>query len=85
MYSKLYKFTIIRNPWERVISFYFSPHRNVTKWNKEDFRNFLPTVKPVRYYLSEYDLNQPDNLKQVSQNSLSVLNNINFVMRNEQL
>jgi len=29
LYKKLFKFATIRNPWDRIISFYFSPHRGV--------------------------------------------------------
>jgi hypothetical protein len=28
--DQLFKFTCVRNPWERAISFFFSPHRGPT-------------------------------------------------------
>jgi hypothetical protein len=37
LFKKLFIFTTIRNPWERMVSFYFSPHRGVKKWVRNDF------------------------------------------------
>lgn len=46
-------FSCIRNPWERMISYYFSPHRRVSTWSREQFVAMLDNeVKPSRYYLS---------------------------------
>ena len=40
-YISLYKIMCVRNPWDRLISFYFSPHRKVQQWNEGDFKNLL--------------------------------------------
>jgi hypothetical protein len=37
VYESLFKFSTIRNPWERMISCYFSPHRKGLPWNREEF------------------------------------------------
>lgn len=37
VYESLYKFSTMRNPWERMISCYFSPHRKGLPWNREEF------------------------------------------------
>ena len=39
IFKKLFKFTVIRNPWDRMISFYFSPHGKRTEWDRELFNN----------------------------------------------
>jgi hypothetical protein len=37
VYEGLFKFSTIRNPWERMISCYFSPHRKGLPWDREEF------------------------------------------------
>lgn len=50
--NELYKFVTIRNPWDRAISFYFSPHRGDIEWDKRCFLQFVSSnVKPLRHYL----------------------------------
>jgi hypothetical protein len=50
-YQSLFKFATIRNPWDMVISFYFSPHRGVKKWNRNDFISLVDNISPLRYYI----------------------------------
>lgn len=45
------KFTCVRNPWDRAISFYFSPHRNCHSWNRDNFIRMLDEVHPMTAYL----------------------------------
>lgn len=45
--NQLFKFTCVRNPWERMISFYFSGHRQVLHWNRAEFVELVNDVKPV--------------------------------------
>ena len=35
-----------------MISFYFSPHRQVDEWNREAFLNLLGQVHPLRHYIA---------------------------------
>lgn len=52
-YAQLFKFACVRNPWERAVSFYFSPHRQVTEFSREAFAQFLTTVPPMTHHLRE--------------------------------
>jgi len=46
-------FTCIRNPWERMISYYFSPHRQVSEWSRELFIEMLDKeVKNSAHYVT---------------------------------
>ncbi|MCR5876526.1 sulfotransferase family protein [Phenylobacterium sp. J426] len=53
VYRSLFKFACVRNPWERAISFYFSPHRGVTSFSKVDFMTFLETAPPMVEHLRD--------------------------------
>jgi hypothetical protein len=52
-YASLFKFACVRNPWERAISYYFSPYRGVTGFSKSDFIEFMSTTVPMTYFLRE--------------------------------
>jgi hypothetical protein len=49
-FSKLYKFTVIRNPWDRMVSFYFTPGRQ-KEWNAREFEKLILQTKPAADYL----------------------------------
>ena len=48
----LFKFTCVRNPWERMISFYFSPHRRTVSWDRRNFVELVKNVEPVANFVS---------------------------------
>lgn len=65
IYDSLYKFCVVRNPWELLISYYFSPHWFESKdpyfkehphdklEDPEELIYYLETdLKPLRYYIS---------------------------------
>lgn len=52
LFDSLYRFSCARNPWDRVVSFYFSPHRGRVQWSRDDFLGFVPTVPPMQHYLA---------------------------------
>lgn len=41
-YRSLFKFAVIRNPWNMMISFfYFLPHRGVIEWDRDGFLDMV--------------------------------------------
>ena len=75
--SRLFTFCCVRNPWDRCISHFFSPHRGQVEWSKAAFLRFLETeIKPFAWYVTIPG--QPDSLPRN-------LGNIDFVMRFESL
>ena len=74
--GRLFKFCCVRNPWERAISFYFSPHRGVTQWDRRAFLQLIPTIQPSASYVA---------LEPVGRGGKSVFANVDFVIRFERL
>jgi len=58
VFRRLFKFATIRNPWDRMISYYFSPGHGVTKWDRVDFIRVVQKVPALRSYISEKTLLQ---------------------------
>lgn len=60
LYDGLFKFAVMRNPWERLISLYFSPHRVVTlqvsEWSRANFLALLGSgeraVQTLRHFIT---------------------------------
>lgn len=50
VFQKFYKFGCIRNPWDRMISWYFSPNRGVTEWSRKDFVRLVKSVPRANNY-----------------------------------
>jgi hypothetical protein len=61
VFESLYKFAILRNPWERMISWFFSPHRQLPQkdrraghgagqWSRDHFLRFLSRRQATRHY-----------------------------------
>jgi len=65
-FEGLFKFACVRNPWDRLVSHYFSPYRGEVKWSPRRFKRFVSEeVKPLGHYctLGEDDGGSPfDNL-----------------------
>jgi hypothetical protein len=62
VFRSLYKFAVLRNPWERMISWFFSPHRQLPReersaawyaargWHRERFIGFIGCKPTTRHY-----------------------------------
>jgi hypothetical protein len=72
-FAELYKLTCVRNPWDRMVSYYFTPTQNTAAWDRKKFRKVIVKALPVADYLR---LNEGDN---------DPFENVNFIMRFENL
>ncbi len=57
--ERLFKFSCVRNPWERAVSRYFSPDRGSVSWDPDGFAHFLVCVEPLQHYVSLPGLSAP--------------------------
>lgn len=74
VFQGLFKFTSIRNPWDRMISSFFSPHRGNVAWDRDLFKSMLLETPPTSSYLSVLE-----------QGKTSSFVNIDYFMRFENL
>lgn len=51
VYKNLFKFAVIRNPWDKLMSWYFSPHIGHREWNRDKFIEIIKYVSPLRHYI----------------------------------
>jgi len=51
IFNDIFKFSCVRNPWDRLISFYFSPHNGVETWDRDMFISLVKRVRPMIDYL----------------------------------
>lgn len=76
-FNNYHKFTIIRNPWDRLLSLY--KWNTNKKYNKKDFINFLPKNNPNEINRAKWTINKfiCNNKGDVMVNTLLDFNNLN--------
>lgn len=52
-YASAFKFAAIRNPWDRMVSAYFAPHRGTVKWDRKAFLSLMYDLPTIRHYMCE--------------------------------
>lgn len=64
-FDRLFKFCGIRNPWDRCVSYFFSPHRGDVEWSPTAFEAFIKeTILPIDHYI-RYSGDQIDPFENV--------------------
>lgn len=85
-YHSLFKFATIRNPWDMMISYYFSPNRAIKEWNREDFVALVDSVPTLRHFICERSFSERASEKIGKKTIKQKLGkNIDFLIRFERL
>ena len=50
-FRSLYKFACVRNPWDRMVSYYFRPTQQVSELDRKEFRKVISKALSVADYL----------------------------------
>lgn len=88
VYDNLYKFCVVRNPWDMCISFYFSPHWGFKqiKWDENVFLEILNAeIKPYNHYTNFQEMDHIIRYEKLEQGFEYVLKNLNIPLEKLQV